>query len=162
MKYLAVIMSLVIFSCNQTGDTKALRARIDSLESLPSHNYRPGFGEFMSSIQVHHNKLWFAGLNQNWKLADFEVHEIMESLDAIREYQRERKESGLTTMLNPALDSINAAIQKQDASLFNSSYMLLTNTCNNCHRATKFEFNVVKVPDKPPFSNQDFGVHKMD
>ena len=35
----------------------------------------PGFEEFMSNIQAHHAKLWFAGQNHNWKLADFEIHE---------------------------------------------------------------------------------------
>ena len=38
--------------------------------------------------------------------------------------------------------------------------ILLTNTCNSCHRATEFEFNVVKIPDTPPFSNQDFKISK--
>jgi hypothetical protein len=155
-------MTAVLFACNQANNTQALQTRIDSLESRLSHTYKPGFGEFMSSIQVHHNKLWFAGLGRNWKLADFEVHEIMESIDAIRAYQTERKESQLIGMINPALDSVNAAIRKQDASLFNSSYVLLTNSCNNCHRATSFEFNIVKIPATPPFSNQAFREYKTD
>jgi len=49
-------------------------------------SYKPGFGEFMGGIQVHHEKLWFAGTNQNWKLAGFEIHEIKESMDDIRKY----------------------------------------------------------------------------
>ena len=112
----------------------------------------------MSSIQVHHAKLWFAGKNKNWALADFEIHEIMESLDDIKKYETERKESPMVSMLGPALDSVNAAIAKQDTMQFKNSYVLLTNTCNNCHRAVKFEFNVFKIPDAPPFSNQVFPV----
>ena len=113
----------------------------------------------MSSVQVHHNKLWFAGQNQNWKLADFEVHEIMEAIDDIQKYQTERKESQMVGMIVPALDSVNVAIQRKSPNQFKSSYTLLTNSCNNCHRATEFEFNVVKIPDNPPFSNQDFTHH---
>ena len=37
----------------------------------------------MSGIQVHHEKLWFAGTAKNWRLADFEIHEIMEAVDDI-------------------------------------------------------------------------------
>jgi hypothetical protein len=59
-------------------------------------------------------------------------------------------------MLKPSLDSVNAAILQKSAALFRSSYVLLTTTCNSCHRSVNFEFNVVKVPDNPPFSNQDF------
>lgn len=146
-----------LFACNrQTDKIQILQNRIDSLQSKIDNAYKPGFGEFMSSIQVHHNKLWFAGQNQNWKLADFEVHEIMEAIDGITTYQKERKESKQIDMIRPALDSINAAIQKKNPAAFKSSYILLTNTCNNCHRDTEFEFNVVKIPDNPPFSNQDF------
>jgi len=63
-------------------------------------------------------------------------------------------------MISPALDSMSFAIQQNDPELFNSSFNLLTNTCNNCHRANNFEFNVVKIPDNQPFSNQEFKVKK--
>ena len=67
-----------------------------------------------------------------------------------------REESKKVVMLNPALDSVSFAIQKKDTALFNTAFILLTNTCNNCHHAVNFDFNVVKIPDTPPFSNQDF------
>lgn len=155
--FLLLIIACIITSCNQQGNINAaLQKRVDSLEKKLANTYKPGFGEFMSSIQVHHAKLWFAGQNKNWKLADFEMHEIGEALDAIQQYQTERDESKEVGMLKPALDSVNDAIQQQSPELFNSSYLLLTNTCNNCHKAVNFEFNVVKVPETPPFSNQAF------
>jgi hypothetical protein len=154
--YLFVI-TIVASSCKQqTESTRALQSRIDSLEKKLAATYKPGFGEFMSSIQVHHAKLWFAGQNQNWELADFEMHEIGETLDAIKEYQTEREEAKKIDMLKPSLDAVKDAIEKKDPTLFNSSYLLLTTTCNNCHKAVNFGFNVVKVPDTPPFSNQAF------
>src|SRR5690349_7090930 len=94
-----LILILVFFGCNQPADnTKVLQDRLDSLEHKLADTYKPGFGEFMSGIQVHHNKLWFAGKNQNWKLADFEVHEIIEAIDDIQKYQTERKESQMIKM----------------------------------------------------------------
>ncbi len=151
-----IIITFGLFACNQSTDKiQILQNRVDSLESKLEKTYKPGLGEFMS-IQVHHNKLWFAGINQNWKLADFEVHEIVEAIDDIKKYQNERKETEMIDMIEPPLDSINIAIQQKNPVLFKSSFNLLTTTCNNCHRETKFEFNVVKIPDHPPFSNQDF------
>ena len=157
---LLIILTFVFFACNQQTDNKVLQSRIDSLESKLADTYKPGFGEFMSGIQTHHSKLWFAGQNENWKLADFEVHEIMEAIEDIQKFQTERKESQMIGMINPALDSINNAIQQKNPALFKSSYTLLTYTCNNCHRAADFEFNVVKIPDTQPFSNQDFKISK--
>ena len=154
---LCVTFCLLAISCKQPANSNAaLLSRIDSLEKKVAATYKPGFGEFMSSIQVHHAKLWFAGKNKNWELADFEMHEIAETLDAIKEYQTEREESKKVDMLKPSLDAVKDAIDKKDSSLFNSSYLLLTNTCNNCHKAVNFGFNVVKVPETPPFSNQGF------
>jgi len=149
-----ILASLI--ACNQQADNSKLQSRIDSLEKKLATTYKPGFGEFMSSIQVHHAKLWFAGKEQNWELADFEMHEIGEAIDDIKAFQTEREESKKVTMLKPALDAVNDAIQKKDPALFNSSYLLLTNTCNNCHKAVNFGFNIVKVPETPPFSNQAF------
>lgn len=157
MKYLLLFTAFAAFiSCSQQKDAVQLQQRMDSLERRLADTYKPGFGEFMSSVQVHHAKLWFAGQNQNWRLADFEVHEMMEAIENIQKYQSERKESERISMINPALDSVNAAIEKKDTVLFKSSFILMTNTCNDCHHAVDFDFNVVKIPDTPPYSNQDF------
>jgi hypothetical protein len=161
MKKLFLLLLLSgMLACNQQKKNGSIsEKRIDSLEKKLSVTYKPGFGEFMSGIQSHHAKLWFAGINQNWKLADFEIHEIMENISAIQKYQTERPESEKIGMINPALDSVNLAIKNKDLVLFKSNYSILTNTCNNCHRATNFEFNVVKIPDLQTFSNQDFKVN---
>lgn len=156
-----LFLAVAFFSCNQqAAETQTLQKRVDTLERKLADTYKPGFGEFMSAIQAHHSKLWFAGQNKNWKLADFEIHEIMEAVEGIQKYETERKESQKIVMINPVLDSVNSAIQQENPVLFKSRYILLTNTCNDCHRATDFDFNIVKVPDAQPFSNQDFSLRK--
>lgn len=156
-----LVLTAVFLSCNQSSrNEKLLNDRIDSLEKKVSDTYKPGLGEFMSNIQSHHAKLWFAGLNQNWKLCDFELHEIIEAFSDVQKYQTERKELQIVGMINPPLDSMKNAIQHKDPLLFKNSYTLLTNICNNCHNAVQFEFNVVKIPDIQMFSNQDFKVRK--
>src|SRR5438552_3877065 len=98
-----LIIAAEFLSCNQpSANTQMLQNHIDSLERKLNDSYKPGFGEFMTTIQVHHNKLWFAGQNQNWKLADFEIHEIMEAIEDIQKYETERKESQVIGMINPA------------------------------------------------------------
>ena len=158
MKYAPLLFVFVALNAckQQSNNSSKLQAQIDSLKAKLNDTYKPGFGEFMSGIQVHHNKLWFAGQAQNWKLADFEIHEIKEAVDNVEKFQTERKESKQIPMIKPALDSVESAINQQNSAAFKSSYIVLTNTCNNCHRATNFEFNEVKIPDNPPFSNQVF------
>ena len=147
----------MIFSCTSQNDKmQKMQATIDSLQKELAETYKPGFGEFMSGIQTHHAKLWFAGQNQNWLLADFEVHEIQEALDDVQKYCSDRPEVKQMGMMNPAIDNVNKAVQQKNLQLFKSSFMLLTNTCNKCHMATEHGFNVVTMPTNLPVVNQDF------
>ncbi|MBP8033881.1 MAG: hypothetical protein KAZ71_04735 [Bacteroidia bacterium] len=158
-RLIIILSSMGFIACtHQSENTGQLKLQIKQLEQKLEESYRPGFGEFMSGIQVHHNKLYFAGQNQNWKLADFEIQEIKESLNDISEYCKDREESKSIGMIYPALDSLNYSISKKSLVLFKSSFNALTNTCNSCHQATNFGFNVVKIPETMPFSNQDFAV----
>jgi hypothetical protein len=151
------ILVCILFSCNQGGpDTITLQTRIDSLQRKLDKSYKPGLGEFMSGIQVHHAKLWFAGGAGNWDLADFEMKEIQEAIENIQIYCADRPEAASIPMINPALDSMNISIRDRDIVRFKNSYNLLTNSCNGCHRVTKHAFNVIQIPAEPPFSNQSF------
>lgn len=160
-KIVITLLTVGLFSCNQkTDNSKYLQKRIDSLEVKLSEAYKPGFGELMGSIQIHHAKLWFAGENQNWKLADFEVKEIKENLEGIQKYCSERTESKSIGMINNAMDSLSNSIAQKNKEMFQRNYTNLTNSCNTCHQATNFGYNVVIIPKNPPFSNQDFQLKK--
>ena len=159
-KIFIIIFSILAVSCNQQANKiQLLQTRIDSLEIKLAETYKPGLGEFMSNIQAHHAKLWYAGQNKNWKLANFEMEEIKETFEDINKYETDRKEIKLIPMIYPPLDSVIFAIGQQNQDRFNSSFALLTNTCNACHTAAQFDFNVVKIPDMQNFSNQDFKPH---
>jgi len=158
MKLLIVfIMTSILIACDNPNDQKEkMQATIDSLQKQLNETYKPGLGEFMSGIQTHHAKLWFAGINQNWRLADFEVNEIKESLEDIQKFCIDRPEVKSIGMISQPIDSVNNAIQQKNLQLFTNSFTLLTNTCNNCHKATEHGFNVVTIPVSPPVTNQDF------
>ena len=161
MKYLIPVTILFLcIGCNQPDDNiMDMQNEIDSLQKQLDETYKPGFGEFMSGIQIHHAKLWFAGQNKNWELADFEIHEIQEALDDLQTFCSDRPEVKSLGMINPPIDSINIAIQQKNPELFKKDFILLTNTCNTCHKATEHGFNVVTIPTSLPVSNQDFKPH---
>src|ERR1700712_4840560 len=96
-----LLLIVALFAWNNAADkTQALQNRIDSLQTKLAQTYKPGLGEFMSSIQIHHAKLWFAGENQNWQLADFEIGEIKEALENIPVYCADRPEVQKLPMIN--------------------------------------------------------------
>jgi hypothetical protein len=156
-KTISGIMVCLLLSCNRGGSgVITLQKQMDSLQRKLDKSYKPGLGEFMSGIQVHHAKLWFAGGSGNWALADFEMNEIQEAIEDIKTYCTDRPEAALIQMINPALDSLNISIRAKDIVRFRNSFYLLTGSCNSCHKATKHEFNVIQTPVSPPFTNQSF------
>jgi len=158
MKNLFILFIIVFFfSCKQSStDTAVLQKRMDSLQNEINNSYKPGLGEFMSQIQIHHAKLWFAGKYGNWDLANFEIGEIQEALDDIPKYCANRPEVKSIGIIVPAMDSLSNAIKEKNENKFDSSFTLLTATCNDCHKATNHGFNMIKIPDIPPVSNQVF------
>jgi hypothetical protein len=157
--YLIATASLLLSACNQqASNNKATENLATQIQDI-KEKYRPGLGEYMIGIQLHHSKLWFAGINNNWKLADYEIGEIKESFGDIKEVETDRPEVKTIDMIQPALDSLAAAITQKDEVAFKKQYEVLTATCNNCHTANKFEFNVIVTPTAPPVTNQDFKPH---
>jgi hypothetical protein len=151
------MIAFMFLACNPSASRyHGLEKKIDSLQSKLDNSYKPGLGEFMSQIQVHHAKLWFAGKSGNWELAGFEVGEIQEAIDDIPKYCADRPEVKSINMIIPAMDSLSEAIKEKNVNKFNDGFTLLTATCNNCHKATDHGFNVIKIPDIPPVTNQVF------
>ena len=147
----------MLAACSQQpGKSQLMQIQIDTLQKKLDNSYKPGLGEFMMAIQLHHAKLWYAGINENWKLANFELQEIQETLEDVRKYNADRPEVKMAGMIDPPLDSLDAAIRQKDEKLFERDFVVLTATCNNCHKATEHEFNVITIPASLPVSNQNF------
>ena|SRR5690554_16712 len=155
-----ILLAFTFLACGQqpTEEIIVLQNRIDSLENKQVDYYIPGIGDLMSSIQIHHAKLWFAGQNENWELASFEIHELEEAIEDIEAFHTGRKEIEQIGMIIPALEEVESTIDQRDPIAFNTGFNILTNTCNACHQIAGYEFIVIKTPDIQPFANQDFAL----
>lgn len=155
---LCSVLMAFITSCQQpSGDGTRLQVRVDSLQNKLDSAYVPGTGEIMNGIvQPHHYKLWLAGQHQNWTLAEYERHQLLGGFKRIQKYHKNTPEANAVPMIYPEIEAIKQAISQKDAADFNKHFVLLTNTCNTCHQATKYEFNVITVPATPGFGNQQF------
>jgi hypothetical protein len=159
MKTVVILIPIlyVLAACSQPNEkNQHLQAQVDSLKQKLDSTYKPGLGEFMLGIQEHHAKLWFAAINKNWALADFEVHEIGETLGDIKQYCKDRPEVKSIGIIDPAISSINSAIRKKDVEAFKKGFISLTDGCNNCHKDNQHGFNVITIPANLPVVNQDF------
>ena len=157
-KVLLIIFSIsLLVSCKQDeSKITHLENKIEELKQKVDNVYTPGFGDVMGDIQRHHSKLWFSGNNKNWKLAEFEIHEIKENFEGLKKYQECKNETEYIPMVEPVLEALENAIKENDLNQFKENFMLLTKTCNSCHTITNHEFVKIKTPDFQANINQVF------
>jgi len=122
--------------------------------------YVPGLGEIMSLQQMRHAKLWLAGSQKNWPLADYELDELREGFDDVQKLHATHDGIPVGAMAKslttPPAEALAKAIDVKDAAAFTKSFDQLTEACNSCHRAAKHGFIVITRPATSPFPNQKF------
>lgn len=128
----------------------------------PAKAYAPGLGEIMTLNQMRHTKLWFAGEAGNWPLAAYELDELQEGLDDAVLYHPTHKDAPLRIadlipeMTKTPMATMREAIASHDTRRFEAAFDGLTASCNACHKAAAFGFNVVRRPPYNPYPNQVF------
>jgi hypothetical protein len=115
--------------------------------------YQPGLGEIMALQQMRHIKLWFAGSAGNWALADYEIGELNEGFDDVKNLLGA---DIVEQHVGAPLDALQKAIDGKDSAAFVANFDNLSTGCNACHHALDHAFIVIARPSSLPYSNQIF------
>lgn len=124
-----------------------------------AEGYVPGLGDIMTTIQMRHIKLWFAGRLKNWDLATYELEQIRLGLEDAATLYTGIPAENVGATVNP-IKEIDAAIKAKDGAKFVEGYGALTAACNGCHQGINRGFIVIQVPNTSPFSDQSFAPPK--
>jgi heme exporter protein D len=118
----------------------------------------PGLGEYMTTIQLHAGKLWFAAKASNWELAQYELDELKETMEAAKDLNAEKngvKISGvLDSVLQTQVAQLAKTIKQKNQSEFQKSYDETLSACNGCHTEAGYKFIHIVRPTAPPVTNQ--------
>jgi cytochrome c553 len=117
--------------------------------------YVPRLNDMMVATQLRHFKLWYAGLVQNWQLANYELTQIRNAIADTRRLYPNSGGSDMSTMMSPA-DDLDDAIKATDSAKFSKAFTRLTAACNSCHEATGFGFIKVREPRLSPLETSPF------
>ena len=117
--------------------------------------YVPRLADIMSTVQLRHMKLWFAGSSPNWELAAYELRRLKAGLVDAASLYPGIPATSVTTMATP-VQSIAEAIEAKDRGKFAKTFGELTAGCNGCHQSIGRGFIVMRVPTASPFSDQVF------
>lgn len=123
----------------------------------------PGMGDYMTTIQLHAGKLWFAAKASNWELAKYELDEMKETMEAAKGLNAEKngvKISGvLDSVLQTQVAQLAEAIEHKSPAEFQKSYDETLNACNGCHAEAGYKFIHIVRPIAPPVTNQSWGAN---
>jgi hypothetical protein len=132
----------------------------DRSQEQQKDRYVPRLNTLMMVTQLGHFKLWYAGVVQNWPLADYELAQIRANIVDARKLHPDNSKSDMSSMTPPA-DDLEDAIKAKDSVKFVKAFSKLTAACNACHEATGFGFIKIREPrlspiETSPFSDESF------
>ena len=165
---LAVVMLIVSISAvrNETvrmrGELAGVRDSLviayRAVDSLKARE--PGLGEYMSTMQLHVAKLWFAGKAANWTLARYELDELDETMTAAEALHARKDSVDVSSVLESVrqtqLPVIGQSLAMKNAVAFRDAYGQTLAACNGCHRPAGFGFIRIIIPHGEPVSNQQW------
>jgi hypothetical protein len=123
--------------------------------------FNPGFADLMNLIvQPRHTKLWLAGKEANWVLAEYELKELRGALANVAKARpRIRDQSAaelLETFMSAPFRTADEAIRERSAVKFAEAYGRLNEGCNGCHRSLEHKFVVIRTPEQVSYPDQEF------
>jgi hypothetical protein len=161
-RYSAMFFLVVSFSMAGWAVQSAQEPAAD--QGLVILDFKPGFDDLMTMIvQPRHLKLYYAGQQENWVLARFQLNELRAAFgriaDTIPDFGFFPVDDAVEATMFEPMDVMLEAINASNRDEFNRAYVGLTAGCNACHDAMHFPFLVMKVPDAnaaASHANQDF------
>jgi len=154
---LAVLACAAPAAADADAEVAALKREIAELKKSA---YHPELGEQMLTIQIRHARLWFAGKEQNWTLAAFELQEIKEAFDAVVEqnpehaiFQPQRLADILPAMTKAPVAALRDAIDHASKAEFEKAYDGLSAACTGCHKVAGNDFLIIQRPTAPILDN---------
>ena len=115
----------------------------DQLKTIEKH-FR-GLDLTMMETGYRYNELYWAGKDQNWEYARYQLQKMKLALENGLERRPLRAATGKPFLEN-ALPPVEKAIRDRDTAGFTKQFLTLTTHCNNCHAAEKVPFFNVEIP----------------
>lgn len=148
MKYfLAVLVSIVFFACNQKAEVVqgnwikgSEQQKLDAIEK----QFR-GFDNAMVETGYRYQELYWAGQDENWDYATYQLEKIKIAIENGLE-RRPNRSSSAEHFLNFALPEMKSAIAYKDTTQFNAGFKTFTINCNSCHAKEQVTFFNVSLP----------------
>jgi len=139
--FLLVIAGLFLFGCsssnNQEGTTDdgwltSIEDEDKQIEAI--QNQFRGFDMAMVETDYRYIELYWAGQDENWEYADYQLEKLRKAIEMGLE-RRPKRAASAQPFLNGVLPEMEKALDQQDIEAFREKFNILTQGCNTCHTA---------------------------
>jgi hypothetical protein len=148
MKYFSfLIITLFLSACNQKQETAQgnwIKGTDQEKVEIIENQFR-GFDMAMVETGYRYQELYWAGQDENWEYAGYQLEKIRKAVENGLERRPKRAQSA-QHFLTVMLPQIKKALEKRDTAIFNEKFEMLTNSCVSCHAMEKVPFFTVKTP----------------
>lgn len=106
-----------------------------------------GFGFTMSQVHYRFKELYWAGKDENWDYAKYQLEELTEVLE-FGFVRRPSYFKSAENFMNISLPLVEDAIKRNDTELFGKNIELLISACNTCHVQEDHGYINIVAPDQ--------------
>jgi hypothetical protein len=123
-----------------------LKGKTDEKFNEVAHQLQ-GFSRTMWEVSYRYTELYFAGMDENWDYANYQLEHIDEAMEQglIR---RPSHEESAQTFVKVVIPAMQDAIDAKDSDAFINAFNIMTTNCNACHAMEEVAFITVKTPER--------------
>ncbi|MDR7210318.1 membrane lipoprotein lipid attachment site-containing protein [Flavobacterium piscis] len=149
-KYLFILLAvLILTSCN--GETKNNTIQGNWIKGTQSEQIKTiekqfrGFDNTMVEVGYRYQELYWAGQDQNWEYANYQLEKINTAIENGLQRRPKRAKSAEYFLTN-VLPQMKESLKNKDRKVFDENFETMTINCNACHAMEKVPYFSVKTP----------------
>ncbi len=104
-----------------------------------------GFDMAMVETGYRYQTLYWAGQNENWEYAEYQINKIKKAINNGLE-RRPKRAASAEFFLSESIPAMQSAIKSNNKALFNTQFEQLTKSCNQCHQMENIPSFKVIIP----------------
>lgn len=117
----------------------------DSEKFLAIEEQLQGYSRTMREVAYRHSELYFAGQDENWAYADYQLEHIAEAIEQ-GIARRPARGPNSRNFLDKDIPALQEAIDQKSPELFAERFEAFTGSCNSCHGLEDHGFIHVRTP----------------
>lgn len=140
---LGFIFLIVQLNCKNAAQGEWIKGTEEEKISMVERQFR-GFDMAMIEIGYRYSELYWAGHDENWEYAKYQLEKI--NLSFKNGIERRPKRLKFSEMFLNYIPTIQKSINDKNKKDFFEVFQITTQLCNSCHVTEKVDFFLVKEP----------------